>query len=150
MRVITYYCTTRKRSEKQHQLGGQHSTTRSRGLNGIGAVLQELRNMGDTIVRRLMLLIVVNQQGIDVVSLYTKERLTQFWRQHVGYTFKLQWEMQPLSENPKSVAWLGQKRICLVRKLKEQVSKLIAYLFMPILFTYSIERASTGVALQFP
>jgi hypothetical protein len=37
-----------------------------------------------------MLLIVVNQQGIDVVSLYTKERLTQFRRQHVGYTFKLQ------------------------------------------------------------
>ena len=36
-----------------------------------------------------MLLRVIDQQGIGVVSLSTKERLSQLRRQHVGYTFKL-------------------------------------------------------------
>ena len=52
-------------------------------------MIQDLRDIGDAIVRRLLLLRVVDQQGIDVISLSTEERLHQLRRRQVGYTLKL-------------------------------------------------------------
>lgn len=146
MRAITYYCMARKRWDKQQQLGASADNTthlEQRGEEATGS--SKNRVVGHTVVRRLMLLRVVDQQGIGVVSLSTKERLSQLRRQHVGYTFKLQWEIQLSCQVILKLYGLHKK---IHVKLKQQM--LIAYLFVLILFTYGIKGASAGVALQFP
>jgi hypothetical protein len=87
---------SKKVGKQQLKNTTQHNTTQpDQGEWMRGERCYKNFEMWVTLVRRFMLLRVVDQQGIDVVSLYTKERLTQFRRQHVRYTVKLQWEMQP-------------------------------------------------------